>query len=166
LKRKVDAGTEFYEYAKRRKGNRENIPAIRDHNGKLITDPIEKANSLNPYYAPLFSCDRNTLQMQSTQSCKPFAIGINMIRKRLSAIGRKKSVGLDGVPGEILKLGVEVMIPYLAGLLNITVNNSAVPGDWKEAVVVPIYKGGIDRYLETTDWAAYTGWFANKWSRL
>jgi len=30
--------TEFYKYVKRRKGSRENISAIKDHNGKLITD--------------------------------------------------------------------------------------------------------------------------------
>jgi hypothetical protein len=27
-------------------------------------------------------------------------------------------------------------------LLDITVNNNAIPGDWKKAIVVPIYKGG------------------------
>ena len=36
--------TEFYKYVKQRKGN---IPAIKDHNGRLITDPIKKAKSLN-----------------------------------------------------------------------------------------------------------------------
>jgi len=34
------------------------------------------------------------------------------------------------------------MIPYLVRLLGITVNNNAIPGDWKKAKVVPIYKGG------------------------
>jgi len=34
------------------------------------------------------------------------------------------------------------MIPYLARLLDITMNNNAIPGDWKKATVVPIYKGG------------------------
>ena len=29
--------TEFYKYVKWRKGNRENIPAIKDHNVRLIT---------------------------------------------------------------------------------------------------------------------------------
>jgi hypothetical protein len=33
------------------------------------------------------------------------------------------------------------MIPYLAKLLDITMNNNAIPGDWKKAVVIPIYKG-------------------------
>jgi hypothetical protein len=35
-------------------------------------------------------------------------------RKRLSAIGKNKSVGPHGIRGKILKLGGEVMIPYLA----------------------------------------------------
>ena len=90
----------------------------------------------------LFCCERNNSQIQSTQSGKPFTISINILRKRLSAIGRKKSVGPDGIPGEMLKLGREAMIPYLARLLDITMNNNAIQGDWKKAIVVPIYKGG------------------------
>jgi len=36
---------------------------------------------------------------------KPFTISINIIRKQLPAIRRKKSVRPDDIPGEILKLG-------------------------------------------------------------
>ena len=82
--------TEFYKYVKRRKGNRENIPAIKGHNGTRFTDPLEKANSLNSYYASLFSWESNNLEIQPTQSGKPFTVNINIIRKRLSTIGRKK----------------------------------------------------------------------------
>jgi hypothetical protein len=57
-------------------------------------------------------------------------------------IGRNKSVGPDGISGAILKMGGEAMIPYLVRLLDITLNNGIVPRDWKEAVVVPIQKGG------------------------
>jgi hypothetical protein len=34
------------------------------------------------------------------------------------------------------------MIPYLARLLHVAVNNAAIASDWKKAIVVPIYKGG------------------------
>ena len=84
--------TEFYKYDKRHKGNRESIPVIKDQSGKLVTDPIEKAISLNSYYASLLSYKCNNLQIQSTESGKPFTISINIIRKRLSAIGKKKSI--------------------------------------------------------------------------
>jgi len=34
------------------------------------------------------------------------------------------------------------MIPYLARLLEITMNNGALPGDWRRATVVPVHKRG------------------------
>jgi hypothetical protein len=37
---------------KRRKGNRENIPAIKDSNGTIITDSTEKANISTPIMRP------------------------------------------------------------------------------------------------------------------
>ena len=134
--------SEFYKYVKRRKGNRENIPAIKDCNGRLIIDSIEKANSLNFYYSSVFSCERNIQQIELSNSGEPFAISTKIIRKRLAAIGKNKSIGPDGISGEILKLGGEAMIPYLARLLDVTINNATIPSDWKRAIVVPIYKGG------------------------
>ena len=71
-------------------------------------------NSLNSYYASIFSCESSNPEIQPTQSGNPFTVNISIIRKRLSTLGRKKSVGPDGIPGEILKLGGEAMIPYLA----------------------------------------------------
>ena len=64
-----------------RKGNRENIPAIKDHKGKLITDPLEKADSLNSYYTSLFSCEGKNPEIPPIQSGKPYTININIIRK-------------------------------------------------------------------------------------
>jgi len=43
----------------------------------------------------------------------------------------KKSVGTDGVPGEILKLVGEAMTPYLPRLLEVSVNNAIIPCGWK-----------------------------------
>ena len=77
---------------------------------------------------------------------KPFAIDIITIRRRIRAIGKNKSVGPDRISGEIIKIGGEAMIPYTARLLEITMNNGTLPGDWNRATVVPIHKGG-DRSL-------------------
>jgi hypothetical protein len=57
-------------------------------------------------------------------------------------IGRDKSVGPEGIPSAILKTGGEAMIPYLARLLDIIINNGTIPRNWKKATVVPIHKGG------------------------
>jgi hypothetical protein len=158
--------TEFYKYVKIRNGNRENISAIKDCNGRLVTDSVEKASSLNSYYASVFSCERNIPQIQSAHSGEPFTISINVIRKQLAAIGRNESIGPDGIPGEILKLGGEAMIPYVARLLNIMINNAAIPSDWEKAIVVPIYKMG-DRSLVTNyRRVSLPWWCASKWNTL
>ena len=39
LNKEVKCWSDFYKYAKRRKGNRENIPAIKDGSGRIITEP-------------------------------------------------------------------------------------------------------------------------------
>jgi hypothetical protein len=129
LKNEGTCWTEFCKYVKRRKGNREDIPAIKHGNGRPITDSIEKANSLNFYYSSAFSCERNIPQVQCANSGETFAISTKVISKRLAAIGKNKSTGLDSVSGEILKLGGESMIPYLARLLDITINNAIIPSD-------------------------------------
>ena len=70
----------------------------------------------------------------------PFTTDIKTIRRRIKAIGKNKSVGPDWVSEEILKLGGEAMILYLARLLDITMNNGTVPGD-------SYSQGGCDRSL-------------------
>ena len=86
--------------------------------------------------------------MQGENTGEPFSIDIKIIGRRVTAIGKIKSVGPDRVSGEILKLGEEDMIPYLARLLDLTMNNGTLLGDWKRATVVPVHKGG-DRSLVT-----------------
>jgi hypothetical protein len=73
---------------------------------------------------------------------QPFVINTKIIRRNLAAIGKNKSVGPNSVSGEILKLGGEAMIPFLARLLDITVNNATVQIDWKKAIVFPFLQGG------------------------
>ena len=40
------------------------------------------------------------------------------------------------------------MIPYLARLLEMTMNDGTLPGNWRRNMVVPVYKG-VDRSLVT-----------------
>jgi hypothetical protein len=135
LSKESKCWSEFYKYLKRRKRNRENIPAIKDCNGRIITDSIEKANSLNFYYYSVFSREDIIPNIQGKISSEPFTIDTKII-----------SVGPEGVSVGILKVGGEAMIPYLARLLDITLNNGTLPGDWKKDTVIPIHKGS-DRSL-------------------
>jgi hypothetical protein len=81
---------EFYKYVKRREGSRENIPAIKDCNGRPIIDPIEKTNSFNHYYASVFSSEGKIQHIHCANSGEPFTIDTKIIRKRVTAIGKNK----------------------------------------------------------------------------
>ena len=104
LSKEGKSWSDFYKYVKRRKGNKENIPAIKDCTGRIITDAIEKANTFNSYYSSVFSSEGNILHIQSEKSGEPFTTDIKTIRRSIKAIGKNKSVGPDQVSGEILKL--------------------------------------------------------------
>jgi hypothetical protein len=90
--------------------NKENIPAIKDCNGRIVTDAIEKANTFNSYYSTVFSSEENILHIQSENSGDPFTTDIKTIRRGIKATGKNKLVGPDRVSGEILKMGGEAMI--------------------------------------------------------
>jgi hypothetical protein len=92
-------------------------------------DPVGKANNFNSYYASVFSYERDIPEINPSYSEKHFTIKIGIIRKRSVKTGRKKSVGPDCIPGEMLKLGGEAITSYLARLLDITINNGAIPRD-------------------------------------
>ena len=96
----------------------------------------------------VFSSEDNIPHIQGGNSGQPFTTDTKTIRRRIKAIGKNKSVGPDRVSGEILKLGGEAMISYLARLLDTTMNKGTLPEDWRRATVVPVQKGG-DRSLVT-----------------
>jgi len=91
-----------------------------------------------------FSSEGNIQHIQCANSGQPFTTDTNIIRTRVAATGKNKSIGPDGISGEILKLGGEAMILYLAQLRDITMNNSTLPADWKRAIVVSVHKGVIN----------------------
>ena len=117
---------------KRQKGTREIIAVIEDHNGTIITDSTGKANILNSYYASIFCCDHNIPNIQLATSGENFITNAKIIRKMLAKIWRNKSIGPDVVPGEILRLGGETMTPFLARLLEVSINNATISSDWKK----------------------------------
>ena len=86
-----------------------------------------------------------------------------MISKQLSAIARNKTIRPNGVCDEILKLRVEAMIPFLARLLDITINTVTITSDWKRAIVVPAYKEE-DRSVVTNYRPVSPHWSESKWN--
>ena len=95
LSEKRKCWSEFHKYVKRSKEHGENIPTIKDCNGRTTTDPIQKANSLNYYYYSVYSGEGNIPHIQCANSEEPFTIDIKVIGKRVAAIRKNKSIRPD-----------------------------------------------------------------------
>ena len=76
LSKEVECCSVLYKYVKKRKGNKENIPSIKDRNGRIITDAIEKAKTFNSYYTTVFGNDGNILRIQGENKGDAFTTDI------------------------------------------------------------------------------------------
>ena len=61
----------------------------------------------------------------------------------LRSLNPDKALGPDGIPGRILKETAKQIAPSLTLLFNKSLHSAVVPGKWKLANVVPVFKRGI-----------------------
>ena len=53
-----------------------------------------------------------------------------------------KSSGLDGISSRVLRDAFRVIIPELVFMFNLSFSTGLFPDTWKQATVIPLYKGG------------------------
>ncbi len=58
-----------------------------------------------------------------------------------------KLLGLDGCHGELQKKGGRAVVEWLVRLMNVRFREGRVPSDWRDACIVPLYKGKGEKYV-------------------
>ena len=61
---------------------------------------------------------------------------------------RKKATGADCIPPGVLKDAARSGAKSLAHIINLSMNSSTIPADWKIAKVIPLHK-----HKETNQWS-------------
>ncbi len=69
-------------------------------------------------------------------------INNNEVRDAISSLKSSTSCGSDGISSLVLKNMARVIIPVYTMFFNKILNSGEVPSQWKEGIVVPIYKKG------------------------
>jgi hypothetical protein len=64
------------------------------------------------------------------------------VRKAIRRLKPSKSVGLDGIPGFIIKGCTDTFVPLLKYIFNLSLFQQLFPSSWKKAAIVPIFKKG------------------------
>src|ERR1051325_9033812 len=66
---------------------------------------------------------------------------LDEVRSAITSLKNGRAGGLDGIAPELLKYAIEPIASGLQSLFTKVWNSGKVPADWRDGVVVPLYKG-------------------------
>ena len=71
---------------------------------------------------------------------------------RSEKMKRHKAPGLSGLVAEMTQATGDTGTQWILDLCNGIVKEGSIPDDWKSSVVLPIYKGSVDRTEGSNCW--------------
>ena len=137
----------LFRYIKNKGQDNIGISDLKDKQGKLIQDPVKKANLLNEQFGSVFSNQSPRVSHNFPKHNKlPDMNNITVTRagvlKLLININPNKATGPDGIPGRLLKLCANELVEVFQLLFQASLDQGSVPNDWKRADITPLYKKG------------------------
>ena len=64
------------------------------------------------------------------------------IRQTIISVKTNKSAGYDSIQNEMLKSGIDIIVPFLKHVFQYIFDNGIFPSDWSKSIIVPIHKKG------------------------
>ena len=89
----------------------------------------------------IWSCHRK-VELKTCQVFRFRTVTEENVLKHLKLLKRKKSTGLDEIPPWLLNDCLSVLSKPLAHIINISLNTSVYPTDWKRSKIITLYKKG------------------------
>jgi hypothetical protein len=122
---------------------------VKDENGDLLADSHNILNRLEYYFTQFFNVHRvSNMKLieihraeQRTPDPSPFEARIP-----IANLKRNKSPGSDQVPAELIQVGSEKLRSEIRKLINSILNKEELPDQWKEPIIVLIYRMGDKTY--------------------
>ena len=151
----------FWRYVKHQRQEAQGVAPLKKE-GKLVDDPVEKANILNNQFQSVFS-PRNPLSLKalSTRAAnfiKPDGTSRNIpqmppiditeegVRRRLKSLNPHKAAGPDKMNPLLLRELADIIAPVITRLFRASLKQVTTPKAWKEAHVTPVFKKG-EKYM-------------------
>jgi hypothetical protein len=143
----------FWTFVKHQRSTTVGVPALKSE-GRLVTDPKQKAELLNSQFYTAFSEGtaysvdefRTKCTMPDSHDDYPamadITISVRGVQKMLANLNPTKAAGPDGISPRVLKELAEVIAPILTSIFSSSLQSGDVPRDWREALVTPVFKKG------------------------
>ena len=114
--------------------------------------PLEIANLFNAYFASVFTQNDSLDDYTYVSSVDPvmteLTFTVNEVQTILERLDVTKATGPDRIPAKLIRETATVIAPSLCKLFNKSLYTGALPQEWKEANVVPVFKKGDAEYAE------------------
>lgn len=127
--------------------SRRNLNPVKDSTGRLLKDEELIRNRWRDHYSLLLNQHSNInleaidlIPQYSENAILDQIPTIEEISKALKEMKNNKSAGNDGIPAEILKCLVPEIVPHLKVLFDKIWSHEQVPQDFRDALIVNIFK--------------------------
>ena len=140
----------FYTYVRSKLNVQDKVGPLEDSAGNIISQGFLMPEDLNGYFSSVFTKeDISSLPVADAkfQGAKsdylgPLVVTPELVAKKIKAMKDNKSPGVDGIPPKLLIDTVEQISIPLARVFNLSLKEGAVPFEWKEANIIPLFKKG------------------------
>ena len=133
----------FYNFIKSQLTSRGSIPVLINKDGVRCTSPENKGECLNEQYHSVFTHDDGNFPHFPSRTetiIDDLEVSEHSVFKALKRQKCKTSRGPDDIPPILLNKCADALSSPLAVIFQDSLAAGVVPGDWLEAIVVPIYK--------------------------
>ena len=135
----------FYKYANKKLSCKTGVGLIKDPDGNILTDPVDRANCFNNFFASVFTTDNNIIPPVVTRvpdhvSLSSITFSRTDVFTKLKKLNAKSTGGPDHISPRLLKnIAPSIALP-LASIFELFFQNSFLPQIWKQSYVKPIFK--------------------------
>ena len=139
----------FWSFIKSKRQESTGVAPLINKEGYLHSDSTKKAEILNQQFQSVYT--KEDTDNIPDKGPSPFSSMDNIIsnpngvKKLLKDLRPFKSAGPDGIPTFILRAAAEDLSPILSLIYQRSLDDGCVPADWREALIVPLYKKGPKR---------------------
>jgi hypothetical protein len=128
-----------------KKGYQPRTNMVREENGDLFADSHSILNRWKNYFCQLLYVHGvNDVRQTEIHTAEPLAPEPNSfeVEVAIEKLKRYKSPGTDQIPAELIQAGGYTLRSEIHKLINCIWNREKLPEQWKESIIVPIYKTG------------------------
>ena len=132
-----------------KKGFQSRSNVVRDENGDLTADREGVLNRWKRYFEQLLNVHRNqggsnddedsNSETDEREMDEP---SLEEVWEAVRKLKNNKAAGVDEIPSELIRYGGEDLIRRIHKLICAIWNKQVLPEEWKEAIIVPIFKKG------------------------